>query len=290
MEAELPPNLENIVGEYCDIDTYKILILYNPSIHTDSKLRLKCISNISLPNIELLSKAYQYAKDWSRYSDGEEYFGGVTEPILFLPNFIDIVRLYGDIDIETFRKSIIFINNEGNTVRTRFSNILDGKLSATNKIIDSIKLNNIADEMSGEQKQILSNYYDIKEIDEDAILCFSNYFIRQIYVLMKKDPEFHPMSNIKKYQKKLIEMVFTNEYRNPVQTDLILDEFILCLEKTDNELDVITLEDLYAYLKWLEHELTIVHLRNYLEKSRFDTVFDSEQNKLRCYKIKLNDK
>ena len=104
----LPPDIEKIVGEYADPDTYLKLIIHNPKIHTHKKYQDKKVNSKKMLWSEfdkiydqlfnnLLNKLYQ---DNSRSKD-----------YLFLHYTLSESSHYSDFKYNTFRELNKFIKN-----------------------------------------------------------------------------------------------------------------------------------------------------------------------------------
>jgi hypothetical protein len=205
MQNNLISDLENIVGDYTEIKDYEKLIENNPKVHTVEKLRSKITENIPINDLNIISAAYKVAKNWNGKSKelDKDYI------LDLLPIFINLVRFFGpDYNFMNDKKSYQIVISGGDRNYTIY-NIINRSILIN---INNINLGIIIDinKLSKEQKNRILEFYDVENWDEDSSSDFDFNVNNAIGKLMDIEPNFHPMTNLKEYKDRLLDIVMEN--------------------------------------------------------------------------------
>ena len=91
--SELIPELENIVSEYTDIEDYKKLMIYNPELYTECKLRNKLILNIPTNTLIVYSEMYNLAVLYNSEMSQQVYLSPEFLTGIFMKYYSNIKNL-----------------------------------------------------------------------------------------------------------------------------------------------------------------------------------------------------
>jgi hypothetical protein len=209
MDKYLINNLCDLLGSYIDEKTYQILIKINPKIFTKNKLILNLTENISLNEIILISKSYNYSKEWLKITD--HFFGAID----LIGMFIEYIKFFGEYKYpeklnelrmyEYIKSRSIHYHNEHDLNIER--DVSKYKASIKYDMKTNVNISKIFENSTENFKNEFSKLVNTKLDNNEIVYKFEKYLIYEIYKLMNLDPEFHPFKNIETYSDKLLNMI-----------------------------------------------------------------------------------
>ena len=180
--SELIPKLETLVSEYTDSDDYKKLMMYNPKLYTERKLRNKLISNIPTDSLIRFSEMYNLAV---------LYNSDIPQPIYLSPEFLSgiFIKYYSNIKNSGLNPDSIISNPDiRHEIQTNIENIYDYLLNTFFDtpiiVIDQIEIDLYLEIFQKIEIYFLSN--NKSEIDTDLLTdLFNDYFSEGINDFLK---------------------------------------------------------------------------------------------------------
>jgi hypothetical protein len=214
MNSYLIDNLLDIIIDYLDTQEYiKLKNLY-PKVFTRNRLVKKLTDNIPLNELSIISKSYDYSKEWldmMRFMEMKQKIKRYDniKPLYLLGVFNEIVHMYDHIDISRLDSMDQIVNFSTHIFDLGDKVIKSGKQLERN-IRANIDIKNIFICTNNNFKIKFKEYlkYDqyTDDDDDDLLYNFELEYSASIMEEIVNNPNFYPLSNLEKYNNKILEI------------------------------------------------------------------------------------
>ena len=170
--SNLIPELENLVGEYTDVDDYKKLNTLDSKIHTHDKLLLKQLSDVPVESLLRYREMYNLAKKFNETVEQECYLSPEYLTSLFLRFQILDSRFKTLKDLKKLRYTIYYSRDEAlsNTTLEKFifreAQILWDSVSGDSELISDETVESVID---ANLSEIIKHYKNVPETNNGDV-------------------------------------------------------------------------------------------------------------------------